>query len=126
MVNHIQDQLLSFTSTYETSFTKASAQLQSIIDKFSYFKGTQDQYMQTYGTQCAQTCAFNETSFTSFCNNLKAQITQTLESDIKTRLQNAIESHIQPHFDKHLEELGDLATNLMLNIKILQQDCITT
>jgi hypothetical protein len=40
MVNHIQDQLQSFTSTYEQSFTKASAQLQSIIDKFSYFKGT--------------------------------------------------------------------------------------
>ena len=124
ILNNIHQQIQTFSSTYAHSFNKAAAQLQTIIDKFSYFQGTQDQYMQTYGTRCSQTRTYHETSLTTFCKNLNVKIQTNMENDIKTHIQHVIETNLQPTYNQHLEELDTTVSNAILNIELLQQDCI--
>ncbi len=109
-----------------TTITKAAAQLLSLIDKFSYFKGTQDQYMQTYGTHCAKNHTYQETSLSTFCKDIIVNTKCTLDNDISTHVQQVIDNHLQPTCTQHLESLDATILNAILNIEILQQDCIDT
>jgi hypothetical protein len=124
ILNNVHQQIQTFSSTYEHSFNKAAAQLHTIIDKFSYFQGTQDQYMQTYGTRCSQTRTYHETSLTTFGKNLNVKIQTNMENDIKTHIQHVIETNLQPTYNQHLEELDTTVSSAILNIELLQQDCI--
>ncbi len=47
-----------------------------------------------------------------------------MENDIKTHIQHVIETNLQLTYNQHLEELDTTVSNAILNIELLQQDCI--
>jgi hypothetical protein len=123
-ITNIKNCIKTFNDSYEHSFTKAAAQLHTVIDKFSYFKGTQDQYMQTYGTRCAQKCTYHETKFKTNITTLLSDRKETLHDGITTHIHHIIEDMIKPTLATHIEELDNTITNVITKIEILQQHCM--